>query len=91
MLIVKGVNFYPKQIEQTLRGIPSIGKNYQIIVEEVDGVNNVLVNVVAENLWLHGGKGAQRDAGLLSQGGRLSTGQPAPSGRKWSRGCFTRR
>ena len=45
MLIVKGVNFFPKQ---TLLGIPGIGNNYQIIVEEVDGVNDVLVNVVAE-------------------------------------------
>jgi len=47
MLIVKGVNFFPKQIEQTLLGIPGIGNNYQIIVEEVDGVNNVRVNVEA--------------------------------------------
>jgi phenylacetate-CoA ligase len=47
MLIVKGVNFFPNQIEQTLLGIPGIGNNYQIIVEEVDGVNNVRVNVEA--------------------------------------------
>jgi len=47
MLIVKGVNFFPKQIEQTLLGICGIGNNYQIIVEEVDGVNNVRVNVEA--------------------------------------------
>jgi phenylacetate-CoA ligase len=48
MLIVKGVNFFPKQIEQTLLGIPGIGNNYQIIVEEEDGVNSVRVNVDAE-------------------------------------------
>ncbi|HOV52675.1 MAG TPA: phenylacetate--CoA ligase family protein, partial [Methanothrix sp.] len=48
MLIVKGVNFFPKQIEQTLLGIPGIGNNYQIIVEEIDGVNDVRVNVEAE-------------------------------------------
>ena len=48
MLIVKGVNFFPKQIEQTLLGIPGIGNNYQIIVEEIDGVNSVRVNVEAE-------------------------------------------
>jgi len=48
MLIVKGVNFFPKQIEQTLLGIPGIGNNYQIIVEEVDGVNDVRVNVEAQ-------------------------------------------
>jgi phenylacetate-CoA ligase len=48
MLIVKGVNFFPKQIEQTLLGIPGIGNNYQIIVEEIDGVNSVRINVEAE-------------------------------------------
>lgn len=48
MLIVKGVNFFPRQIEQTLLGIPGIGNNYQIIVEEIDGVNSVRVNVEAE-------------------------------------------
>jgi phenylacetate-CoA ligase len=48
MLIVKGVNFFPKQIEQTLLGIPGIGNNYQIILEEEDGVNSVRVNVEAE-------------------------------------------
>lgn len=48
MLIVKGVNFFPKQIEQTLLGIPGIGNNYQIIVEEIDGVNSVRVNVEAD-------------------------------------------
>jgi len=48
MLIVKGVNFFPKQIEQTLLCIPGIGSNYQIIVEEIDGVNDVRVNVEAE-------------------------------------------
>jgi phenylacetate-coenzyme A ligase PaaK-like adenylate-forming protein len=47
MLIVNGVNFFPKQIEQTLLGIPGIGNNYQIIVEEVDGVNDVRVDVEA--------------------------------------------
>ena len=28
MLIVKGVSFSPKQIEQTLLGIPGIGNDY---------------------------------------------------------------
>jgi len=33
--------------KQTLLGIPCIGNNYYIIVEEVDGVNNVRVNLEA--------------------------------------------
>lgn len=48
MIIVKGVNFFPKQVEQTLMGIKGVGSNYQIIVEEVDGVKDVRVNVEAE-------------------------------------------
>ena len=48
MIIVKGVNFFPKHVEQTLMGIKGVGSNYQIIVEEVDGVKDVRVNVEAE-------------------------------------------
>ncbi|HWQ20062.1 MAG TPA: phenylacetate--CoA ligase [Methanotrichaceae archaeon] len=48
MLIIKGVNFWPKQIEQTLMQMPGVGSNYQIIIEEIDGVNDVRVNVEAE-------------------------------------------
>jgi phenylacetate-coenzyme A ligase PaaK-like adenylate-forming protein len=86
MLIVKGVNFFPKQIEQTLLGIPGIGNNYQIIVEEVDGVNDVRVNVEAGRDGLHGGKGAQRGAGFLTQGRRVFTGRTAQTGREGQEG-----
>jgi phenylacetate-CoA ligase len=48
MLIVKGVNFFPKQIEQVLMQIPGAGANYQIVLEEVDSVLDVRVNVEAE-------------------------------------------
>lgn len=48
MLIVKGVNFFPKQVEQALMAIPGAGSNYQIILEETDGVMDVRINVEAE-------------------------------------------
>jgi phenylacetate-CoA ligase len=48
MLIVKGVNFFPKQIEQALMEIPGVLSHYQIIIEEIDGVRDVRVNVEAE-------------------------------------------
>jgi phenylacetate-CoA ligase len=48
MLIVKGVNFWPKQVEHALMQIPGIGSNYQIILENTAGVQNVRVNVEAE-------------------------------------------
>jgi phenylacetate-CoA ligase len=47
MLIVKGVNFFPKQVEQALMQIPGVGSNYQIILSEFDGVQEVTINVEA--------------------------------------------
>ncbi len=47
MIIVKGVNFFPRQVEQALMSIPGAGSNYQIILEEVDGVTDVRINVEA--------------------------------------------
>ena len=48
MLIVKGVNFFPRQVEQALLTIPGVLPNYQILIEETDGVKDVRVNVEAE-------------------------------------------
>ncbi len=48
MLIVKGVNFFPKQVEQALMAIPGVRPNYQIIIEEVDGIRDVRINVEAD-------------------------------------------
>jgi phenylacetate-CoA ligase len=36
MLIVRGVNFYPQQIERVLMGIPELGRNYQIHLRGLD-------------------------------------------------------
>ena len=49
MLIIKGVNFFPRQVEQVLMQIPGVGSNYQMIIEEKDGVRDLRVNVEAEN------------------------------------------
>ncbi len=49
MLIVKGVNFFPSQVEQALMSIPGILNNYQIIIEEVNGVTDLRINVEAES------------------------------------------
>ncbi len=48
MLIVKGVNFFPRQVEQVLMGIPGVGSTYQIIIEETDGIRDLRINVEAE-------------------------------------------
>ncbi len=49
MLIVKGVNFFPKQVEHALLEIPGVLPHYQIVIEEIDGVRDVRVNVEAED------------------------------------------
>jgi phenylacetate-CoA ligase len=48
MLIIKGVNFFPRQVEQALMEIPGVYSNYQIILEDVDGVRDVTINVEAD-------------------------------------------
>lgn len=48
MLIVKGVNFFPSQVEQALLEIPGVCADYQIILEEHNGVNDVRILVEAE-------------------------------------------
>lgn len=48
MLIVKGVNFFPSQVEHALMRIPGVRPHYQIIIEEEDGVTDVRVNVEAD-------------------------------------------
>lgn len=48
MIIVKGVNFYPRQVEQALMEIPGVRNHYQIIIEESDGIKDVRINVEVE-------------------------------------------
>ena len=36
MLIVRGVNIYPQQIERILMGMPKLGRNYLIVLEGLD-------------------------------------------------------
>jgi phenylacetate-CoA ligase len=47
MLIIKGVNFFPKQVENALMEIPGVLPHYQIVIEETDGVRDVRINVEA--------------------------------------------
>jgi phenylacetate-CoA ligase len=48
MLIVKGVNFYPRQVEQALLEIPGVKDEFQIVLEDRDGMTDVTINVEAE-------------------------------------------
>jgi phenylacetate-CoA ligase len=42
MLIVRGANFYPQQIERVLMQVPGVGRNYQIVL---DGIDELTVRV----------------------------------------------
>lgn len=45
MLIIKGCNIYPMQIEQVLLSFPEVGQNYLIVLETADGMDQLKVQV----------------------------------------------
>lgn len=48
MLIIRGVNVFPSQIEQVLTGVTGVSSNYQIIVSREGLMDKVLVKVEIE-------------------------------------------
>ena len=48
MLIIKGVNVFPKQIEHVLLEIPGVRSHYQIIIEEEEGIRDITIHVEVE-------------------------------------------
>jgi len=54
MLIVKGVNFYPMQIERVLMTFAEVGKNYQIVLEREGVVDRVRVKAAVTEAVLAG-------------------------------------
>jgi len=45
MIILKGVNIYPMQVEKILMDIPEVGQNYQIVLERSDYMDHMRVRV----------------------------------------------
>jgi len=45
MLIIKGVNIFPMQVERVLMEIPEVGTNYRIVLEQVEGLDSMKVQV----------------------------------------------
>ncbi len=45
MLIIRGVNVFPSQIEGVLMSIPEIGGNYEIVVERIGHLDKLTINV----------------------------------------------
>ena len=58
MLIIRGVNVFPSQIESVLMAIEDIGKHYEIVVDRVNCMDTieVLVEVADANLLVDFGK-----------------------------------
>ncbi len=52
MLIVRGVNLYPTQVEEVLMGVPGVVPHYQVIVTRTGTMDNVEVKVeVTEEIF----------------------------------------
>ena len=52
MLIIRGVNLYPTQVEEVLKGIPEVVPHYQVIVKREGTLDEVEVKVeVSESLF----------------------------------------
>jgi phenylacetate-CoA ligase len=52
MMIIKGVNVFPSQIEDVLMQMPEVGGNYQIELMRKEGADHIVVNVeVAETFF----------------------------------------
>jgi phenylacetate-CoA ligase len=45
MLIIRGINVFPSQVEYTLMGIPEVGQHFQIVVDRKGALDNMLVRV----------------------------------------------
>jgi phenylacetate-CoA ligase len=48
MIILKGVNIFPMQVERVLMNIPEVGNNYQIVLETLNEIDVMKVLVEVE-------------------------------------------
>ncbi len=60
MLIVRGVNVFPSQIEHELMKIPEVGTNYQIVLDRVESLDRMTVRVEIYGKMFHGEVGELR-------------------------------
>ncbi|MDR2861227.1 MAG: phenylacetate--CoA ligase [Syntrophobacterales bacterium] len=54
MMILKGVNIFPIQIEKKLMEIPGVGRNFQIILERKDFNDDMILKVEVEREYFTG-------------------------------------
>jgi phenylacetate-coenzyme A ligase PaaK-like adenylate-forming protein len=92
MLIVKGVQFWPRQVEQVLMSIPGVKSNYQIIIEDRDGVKDVRINVEAEEgVTALSSRKDSKKRSASAQRRRLQTRRPPPPGGQKPSACSTKK
>lgn len=48
-LAIKGVTFFPREIEEVLMETPGVGSNYLIVIEDDDGLKEIAIEVEMEN------------------------------------------
>ena len=49
MLIIRGINVFPSQVEHTLMQIPEVGNQYMIIVNRKGSLDEMIVQVELKN------------------------------------------
>jgi phenylacetate-CoA ligase len=54
MLIIRGANVFPSQIEHVLMSIPEVGTNYQILLERKDHLDMMTLKVELYSKMFHG-------------------------------------
>jgi len=54
MMIVRGVNVFPSQIEQVLMNIPEVGDSYQIVLKRVGALDEMVVRVEVRDEFFTG-------------------------------------
>ncbi|WP_423128830.1 phenylacetate--CoA ligase family protein [Gaoshiqia sp. Z1-71] len=54
MFIIKGCNVFPMQIEGVLLRIPEVGSDYRIVLEEINGADEMIVEVEVKKDWFTG-------------------------------------
>jgi phenylacetate-CoA ligase len=88
MLKVKGINFYPKQVESILLRHPNIGSDYRIVVSRQNGADQLCLQVEAHGLpWPEAQAAQISDAlydllGLRAEVSILHPGElPRPEGK----------
>lgn len=50
MIKVKGINFYPKQVESVLLRHPEVGNDYLIVIDRLEGADRMTIDVEARGL-----------------------------------------